>query len=231
MTQMLRQCVHPDQKDWVLRLPAVKLAMNMACSETTGFSPFYLNYGRQPRSLIWSAESPYPGVQAFAARMKEAIMSAHDVIIGVRIAQTEQANKKCWPATCQEGEYVYLSTKNLTMPKGRARKLVPKFLGLFHIVKVIVEGATYKLDLPHEMIARGLVNVFHASLLRPHYPNDDCWFPGCQYHQIPGFGDNPREWAVDRILSHVGRGSEAEFEVQWSTGDVTWHQYRLLQYI
>ena len=30
MTQMLRQCVRPDQKDWVSRLPAVELAMNMA---------------------------------------------------------------------------------------------------------------------------------------------------------------------------------------------------------
>lgn len=30
MTQMLRQCVRPDQKDWVLCLPAVELAMNMA---------------------------------------------------------------------------------------------------------------------------------------------------------------------------------------------------------
>ena len=196
--------------------------MNMARSETTGFSPFYLNYGQMPRSLIWSAESPYPGVQAFAARMKEAIMRAHDAIIGARVAQTEQANKKRRPATFREGEYVYLSTKNLTMPKGRARKLAPKFLGPFRISKVIVEGATYKLDLPQEMVARGLVNAFHASLLRPHYPSDDRRFPGRQYHQIPGFGDNPREWAVDRILSHVGRGSEAEFEVQWSTGDVTW---------
>ncbi len=29
MTQILRQCVRPDQKDWVLYLLAVELAMNM----------------------------------------------------------------------------------------------------------------------------------------------------------------------------------------------------------
>ena len=40
MTQMLRQCVRPDQKDWVQKLPAIELAMNMARSESTGFSPF-----------------------------------------------------------------------------------------------------------------------------------------------------------------------------------------------
>ncbi|EJF55668.1 hypothetical protein DICSQDRAFT_16490, partial [Dichomitus squalens LYAD-421 SS1] len=86
-------------------------------------------------------------------------------------------------------------------------------------------GATYKLDLPAELRARGLANAFHASLLRPHYPNDDRRFPGRQYHQIPGLGESPREWAVDRIISHIGRGADAEFQVQWSTGDVTWAPY------
>ncbi|PIL28086.1 hypothetical protein GSI_09840 [Ganoderma sinense ZZ0214-1] len=212
MTQMLRQCIRPDQKDWVLCLPAVELAMNMARSETTGFSPFYLNYGQLPRSLVWAAESPYPGVQAFATRMKDAIMSAHDAIIGARIAQTEQANKKRRKATFQEGDLVYLSTKNLTVPKGRARKLVPKFLGPFSVTKVIVEGATYKLNLPRASISCGLVNAFHASLLRPHYPSDDRRFPGRQYHQIPGFGDNPREWAVDRIV--VARAADGGEETR-----------------
>ncbi|TFK78919.1 hypothetical protein K466DRAFT_443461, partial [Polyporus arcularius HHB13444] len=85
--------------------------------------------------------------------------------------------------------------------------------------------ATYQLDLPRELRARGLHDAFHASLLRPHLPNDDRRFPGRQFHQLPGFGENPREWAVDRILSHVGKGSDAEFELQWSTGDVTWAPY------
>lgn len=68
---------------------------------------------------------------------------------------------------------------------------------------------------------RGLHNAFHASLLRPHFPSDDRRFPERQCHQLPGFGERPREWAVDRILSHT----DAEFEVQWSTGDVTWVPY------
>ncbi|PIL23014.1 hypothetical protein GSI_14321 [Ganoderma sinense ZZ0214-1] len=143
MTQMLRQCVRPDQKDWVQRLPAVELAMNMARSETTGFSPFYLNYGQMPRSLIWESESEYPGVQAFAQRMKEAIMVAHDAIIAAHTSQVVQANKKRRPASFEVGDLVYLSTKNLSIPKGRARKLAPKYLGPFQITEEVTEGATY----------------------------------------------------------------------------------------
>ena len=231
MTQMLRQCVRPDQTDWVQRLPAVELAMNTARSETTGFSPFYLNYGQMPRSLVWSGESEYPGVRKFAQRMKEAIMSAHDAIISARVGQVVHANKRRRPAGFQVGDLVYLSTKNLSLPKGRARKLAPKFLGPFAITKIVSEGATYALDLPSELRARGLHSAFHASLLRPHFANDDRRFPGRQFHQLPGFGEHPREWAVDRILSHMGRGSDAEFEVQWSTGDVTWVPYADIKHL
>lgn len=39
---------------------------------------------------------------------------------------------------------------------------------------------------------------------------------------MPGFGDEPREWVVIRILAHSGRGTSADFQVQWSNGDVTW---------
>ena len=231
MTQMLRQCVQPDQKDWVRRLPAIELAMNTARSETTGFSPFFMNYGQMPRSLVWSSESEYPGVQVFVERMKEAIMMAHDAIIGARAAQVVQANKHRREATFKMGDLVYLSTKNLNLPKGRARKLVPKFLGPFRINKVLVEGATYQLDLSKELKARGLANAFHASLLRPHFPNDDRRFPGRQFHQLPGFGEHPREWAVDRIMSHIGKGADADFEVQWSTGDITWVPYRDVKHL
>ncbi|TFK79385.1 hypothetical protein K466DRAFT_505656, partial [Polyporus arcularius HHB13444] len=95
-----------------------------------------------PRSLIWESDSEYPGVQVFAQRMKEALMAAHDAIIAARTSQVIQANKHRRPAMFKEGDFVYLSTKNLSIPTGRARKLVPKYLGPFRIVQVLSEGAT-----------------------------------------------------------------------------------------
>ena len=148
-----------------------------------------------------------------------------------RVGQVVHANRRRRPAGFQVGDLVYLSTKNLSLPKGRARKLAPKFLGPFAITEIVSEGATYALDLPSELRARGLHSAFHASLLRPHFANDDRRFPGRQFHQLPGFGEHPREWAVDRILSHMGRGSDAEFEVQWSTGDVTWVPYADIKHL
>ena len=176
--------------------------------------------------MIWKGEEVYPGVRLFAENMKNAIMSAHDAIIASRVSQTVQANKKRTPATYKEGDLVYLSTKNITMPKGRARKLAPKYLGPFPITKVIKEGATYQLELSEELTKRGINRAFHASLLRPHVPNDDRRFPGRLPIQIPGFGEKPDEWIVDQILTHHGKGIGSEFQILWKAGDRTWASYR-----
>jgi hypothetical protein len=225
MTQMLRQCVSPKQKDWVTKLPAIEFAMNSARSSTTGFTPFYLNYGRNPSLMLWKSEEVYPGVQQFAENVKDAVMSAHDAIIASRILSTNQANKKCAPATYKEGDLVYLSTKNISMPKGRARKLAPKYLGPFPITRVLKEGATYQLGVSDELTKRGINRSFHASLLRPHVPNDDRRFPGRMPIQIPGFGENPGEWIVDRIMTHHGKGTKSEFQILWKAGDRSWASY------
>ena len=224
--QMIRQCVRPDQKDWVMKLPAVEFAVNSARSSTTGFSPFQLNYGRNPSPMIWNTQDEFPGVRKFAEKMKMAIMSAHDSIIAARIANTVQANRKRAPVHYEVGDLVYLSTKNISLPKGRAPKLAPKFLGPFAITKVLKEGATYQLDLSEELLKRGINRSFHASLLKPHVPNDDRRFPGRLPAQIPGFGEKPEEWIVDSIISHHGKGVNSEFEIAWKAGDRTWAPYR-----
>ena len=226
MTQMIRQCVSPDQKDWVSKLPGIEFAINSARSSTTGFSPFQLNYGRNPSPMIWRGQEEFPGVRKFAERMKMAVMGAHDSIIAARVTNTVQANRKRAAVQYQVGDLVYLSTKNISMPKGRARKLAPKYLGLFAVTKVLKEGATYQLALSDELLKRGINRSFHASLLKPHVPNDDRRFPGRMPSQIPGFGEKPDEWIVEAIVSHHGKGTRSDFEVQWKAGDRTWAPYR-----
>ena len=132
-----------------------------------------MNYGQMLHSLIWPSKSEYPGMQAFAQRMTDALMMARNAIIEVRAAQVVQANKHRRAASFRVGDLVYLSTKNLSLPKGQAWKLIPKYLGPFPINKVLVEGAMYQLDLSKELKVQGLTNAFHASLLCPHLPNDD----------------------------------------------------------
>jgi hypothetical protein len=82
ITQMLRQCVEPNQKDWVVRLPAIEFAINSTRYESTGFAPFFLNSGRMPQSMLWtcSPTTEFPSVRNFVLQQKLAIMSAHQPV-------------------------------------------------------------------------------------------------------------------------------------------------------
>ena len=82
-------------------------------------------------------------------------MAAHDAIITNRIQQTFYANKKCWASDLYHvGDHVYLSTQNLTLPKGRVRKLVPKYIGPYKVVKAHNEASSVTIKLPQALIAQ-----------------------------------------------------------------------------
>jgi len=90
----------------------------MCCTRPEGLDgqTFFMNYGQQPRTMIWDNKVEYPGVRRFAERMKTAIMSAHDSVITSRVRQTEQANKRRREGQMKVGDLVYLSTKDLAIP-------------------------------------------------------------------------------------------------------------------
>jgi hypothetical protein len=107
---------------------------------------------------------------------------------------------------------VMVSTKNIRFEKGLARKLIPKFIGPYTILRDL-GNSSFKVELPANMKQRGVHDVFHASLLRIHVPNDDRCFPGRLESQLGIPTDATNEWAVERITGHYGRRSEAIFEV------------------
>lgn len=123
----------------------------------------------------------------FALQQRLALIQAHDSILAARVKQTHDANRRRRISLLVKGDLCYISTKNITFPKGYARKLVPKYIGPYKILK-----------------RRGVHDVFHASYLRVHQPNDDRLFPGRLDTQL-GSQDAPDgEWAVERIEGHIG---------------------------
>jgi hypothetical protein len=232
VTQMLRQCVDNKQTDWVSKLPAIQFAINSARSESTGFAPFFLNIGRMPRSMIWNSApaTEFADIRNFALQKKLAIMSAHDSILAARVKQIRNANRKRVPAPFKEGDLVYLSTKNISFPKGLARKLIPKYVGPYRIMQDF-KNQSFRIELPADLRNRGVHDVFHAALLRIHQPNDDRLFPGRLDAQIGLPESSEQEWAVDKILSHSGAGREALFEIKWKAGDITWLPYDQISHL
>ncbi|KAJ8475430.1 hypothetical protein ONZ45_g15608 [Pleurotus djamor] len=221
------------QKDWVSKLPAIEFAINISRSESTGYAPFFLNSGRIPRPFIWDSNQAveFPGIRAFAQRIQRAIMSAHDSILAARVKQTRDANRHRRPSPFAVNDLVYISTKNISFPKGLARKFVPKYIGPYKIVRDY-QNETYQIELSARLKQRGVHDAFHASLLRIHIPNDDRLFPGRLDSQIFEEDDYKEpEWAVDSILSHYGSKAQALFEIRWTSGDVTWLPYHQVSHL
>jgi hypothetical protein len=105
-------------------------------------------------------------------------MAAHNTIIANHMVQADQANKLCHEgAEYQVGDLIYLSTENLSLPKGWAKKLLPKYIGLYKVLEAHNQALTVKLELPAALEAQWIKSTFHMSLVKPHVLNDDERFP------------------------------------------------------
>ncbi|KXN84501.1 hypothetical protein AN958_12415 [Leucoagaricus sp. SymC.cos] len=63
------------------------------------------------------------------------------------------------------------------MPKDRARKLCPKFIGPYKVIESNPEISNYKLGLSQALVNRRIHLVFHVSLLRLFHESDNTSFP------------------------------------------------------
>ena len=100
----------------------VEFAINSSVNATTGYTPFMLNYRYMPRlGQHISTDTTFKGVKQFAQQAVWNLLDAHDTILEHRIEQMHYLNKCCKPGIeYQKNDLVYLSTKNLALPKHRA---------------------------------------------------------------------------------------------------------------
>ncbi len=229
VSQILRAMVQPDQADWARKVPLVEFAMNSSRNASTGFAPFELSGGTMPRMVNRLANEPaLPGAMDFANRAVDYLQQAHDAIIASRVDQTHHANQRRRPEDADDhpfakGRLAYLSTEKLRLPKGRAHKLLPKFVGPYRVIRANPESSNYTLELPPALLQRGIRPTFHVSRLRAHEANDDTMFPHREVQVFYDFGEDPdREYVVNDILTHSWTGEDLSFLVQWEAGDSTW---------
>ena len=230
--QILRTTVSADQRDWFPRIPLVEFALNSSINSSSGFAPFELNYGYMPRLIPFPSDDiKFRGVKEFAQRARANLEIAHDAIIEARVVTTYQANKhRSEEKPFEVGDLAYLSTVNLNLPKSRARKLAPKYIGPYKVTEAFPDTSNYVLELPDELVARRVYPKFHVSLLRPHEPNDDSLFPSRESKRFYDFGmPDDDEWLVDEIIGHRFTGKSIEFNVRWTAGDHTWEPYNTVK--
>ena len=107
-----------------------------------------------------------PGIQSIVCQARDNLLMALDAIIESHMIQTYHTNKrrKASP-TLDVGELAYLLTKNLTLPKGQARKLLPKYIGPMKVITSHLETDNYMLELLQQLKDQRIHPTFHVNLL------------------------------------------------------------------
>ena len=78
LEDMLRHFVGPAQDDWDVRLPCCEFAVNNAWNQATGSTPFFLNYGDDPRSPVnVDVVCKLPAADTFVGRVRELARGYH----------------------------------------------------------------------------------------------------------------------------------------------------------
>ena len=141
--------------------------------------------------------------------------------------QTHNANRYRHEGdTFAAGDLVFVSTTDLLLLKGRAHKLLPKFVGPFKILDAQPSTSTYRVELPAQLQAQNLHDQFHQSKIRPYHANDDALFLHREAHMFYNYGTpDDQEWLVNEIVAHKWDTGRLSFQIHWNMGDTTWEPY------
>jgi hypothetical protein len=140
--------------------------LNNAKNQTTGYSPFYLFYGREavlPLDLSFSSLTGARNIPAAAeelARWRRALIQAKTNTINSQKRQKYYADKKRRAVEFKVGDKVLLATANLKLvgETRRARKFTERYSGPYRVKKVINRNA-YELELPRTLKIHPVINI------------------------------------------------------------------------
>ena len=238
LEETLRHYVDPTQLDWDDNLAAAEFAINNATSGTTGNTPFFLNTGYHPRTPLSDLLPSFQPVANYVKNQKEAIVFAKECMDRAQQRYATNADVNKTELKLVVGDKVYLETVNLPVKAPGAKKMLPKYIGPFHVLEIINPKAkspvAFRLDIPEAM---GIHPVFHISLLKKYIPRlgpDGQEAPPT----IPILKNGVTEWIVLAVLNHrVNRRypkdvKKMEFLIRWkgmTFAEDEWIPYKNMQ--
>ena len=166
VSQTLR-CILTESgmKDWEQLLATVEMTINSSPNSSTGYTPFFLNYGFHPvaptKLLPVDEISAVEPVENFVDRIRTFCKTSRESLQKSVVKQARLYNKKHRPVEFEVGDRVLLSTRNLAM-KNIPVKLRSRFCGPFVVTERIGQQV-YRLEIPTNWLVR---DVFHVSLLK-----------------------------------------------------------------
>jgi hypothetical protein len=208
--QYLRMFVSHRQNDWPEWIACAEFAYNNKIHTATHFSPFFANYGYNPRMGIEPQRvgKSEPALE-FAERMKKIHEEAQSSLYKAREDMRRYADFHRGQAPeYKVGDKVWLSTKNLNIDRP-TRKLAERQIGPYEITKIISSNAV-KLKLPASFKIHDVINVSRLRPYRPPTSGQKITPPE------PVTVEGEPEYEVEEIMDSRLKRGKLEYLVKWS---------------
>lgn len=141
---MIAQYLHNKHQQWDENLPELMFALNTARQESTGFSPAYLNFGRElilPKCLYNDQRPPIDHnhqPDQLTDHLKNTMEIVHANLAKAFVQQQRNYNLRKRKWTPQVGDWIYIATHHLSnAAQHNTAKLMPKFEGPYQIKRFI----------------------------------------------------------------------------------------------
>lgn len=171
LVNMLATCTQKHPFDWETHVKKMCMAYNSSVQSSTGYSPFYLMFGRRPRipvDILCGPTQEQQNMPTYAAALKKNLSEAYDNVqqnTNTKLdRQKELYNRRVHGDPHSPGDLVWLH--NPAVPKGRARKFHRPWTGPHQVLDKLSD-ATYRIKNTHN----GRVSVVHFDRLKKCHPN------------------------------------------------------------
>ena len=222
--QMIRCYISHKMDNWEEILPLLEFAYNDSVSQSTSFTPFYLNLGYDPSSTSFIGPLPscsVPTSSEFVEHLRTVISAAKDSLEAARERAVRYANRHRRDEHFAVNDYVLLSSEHVlpdTLKRRPSAKLQPRFFGPFKVLKRIGPVA-YRLELPRSCHFHPTV---HVSRLKRYISSDPNIRP-VPVLPDPVIIEGEKYYHVEQILDHRTRGrspnTRIEYLVKWKGYD------------
>ncbi|KAL1276794.1 hypothetical protein QQF64_036417 [Cirrhinus molitorella] len=167
LKQMLRRVAAEEKRDWDQMLPYVLFGIREVPQASTGFTPFELLFGRQPRGLLdvareaWEQQpaayrSSFEHVRLMRERIDRVMPLVREHLTQAQQAQQRHYNRAAQPREFQPGDHVLLLVPN------SACKFLATWQGPYTVTEK-VGPVTYRVRQPGR---RHPEQLYHVNLLK-----------------------------------------------------------------